>query len=114
MVATGKGASQGVLIKGGNALEKAHKVTEMISMSCIIFSHIKCILFFLYCDTKLFLVFLYVQVKAIIFDKTGTLTVGKPSVVQTKVFSKIPLLELCDLAAGAEVGFLDANANNFC
>lgn len=26
MVASGKGASQGVLIKGGNALEKAHKV----------------------------------------------------------------------------------------
>jgi magnesium-transporting ATPase (P-type) len=46
------------------------------------------------------------QIKSIIFDKTGTLTVGKPSVVQTKVFSKMPLLELCDLAAGAEVGFL--------
>jgi Cu+-exporting ATPase len=45
------------------------------------------------------------QIKAIIFDKTGTLTVGKPSVVQTKIFSKMPLLELCDLAAGAEVGF---------
>lgn len=46
------------------------------------------------------------QIKSIIFDKTGTLTVGKPSVVQTKIFSKMPLLELCDLAAGAEVGFL--------
>lgn len=29
MVATGKGASQGVLIKGGNALEKAHKVSSI-------------------------------------------------------------------------------------
>ncbi|KAJ3679042.1 hypothetical protein LUZ60_017053 [Juncus effusus] len=67
MVATGKGASQGVLIKGGDALEKAHKV------------------------------------KAVVFDKTGTLTVGKPSVVQTRVFSKMSLQEMCDLAASAEV-----------
>ena len=30
MVASGKGASQGVLIKGGNALEKAHKVKPIL------------------------------------------------------------------------------------
>ncbi|QCE04953.1 Cu2+-exporting ATPase [Vigna unguiculata] len=30
MVASGMGASQGVLIKGGNALEKAHKVTVVV------------------------------------------------------------------------------------
>ncbi|KAG0464447.1 hypothetical protein HPP92_020516 [Vanilla planifolia] len=66
MVATGKGASQGVLIKGGNALEKAHKVNTVI------------------------------------FDKTGTLTVGKPAVVHTMLFSDLPLMDVCSLAAAAE------------
>ncbi|WOL19223.1 hypothetical protein Cni_G28021 [Canna indica] len=67
MVATGKGASLGVLIKGGNALEKAQKV------------------------------------RTVIFDKTGTLTIGRPTVVQIKIFSNISLQELSDLAAAAEV-----------
>jgi magnesium-transporting ATPase (P-type) len=46
-------------------------------------------------------------VKAVVFDKTGTLTVGKPSVVQTKIFSNMTLLEMCDFAAAAEVAFVN-------
>ena len=38
MVATGKGASQGVLIKGGNALEKAHKVRPLSWLQIYIWS----------------------------------------------------------------------------
>ena len=36
MVATGKGASQGVLIKGGNALESVHKVCDFSLLENII------------------------------------------------------------------------------
>ena len=36
MVAIGKGASQGVLIKGGNALESAHKVFDFRLLENII------------------------------------------------------------------------------
>ncbi|KAL6630017.1 hypothetical protein ACP70R_029782 [Stipagrostis hirtigluma subsp. patula] len=103
MVATGKGASQGVLIKGGNALEKAHKLDSDYANPEVLQA---------FCNSNqrgvpwkhpfAFSCAVNVLVKAIIFDKTGTLTVGKPSVVQTKIFSNIPLLKLCDLAAGAE------------
>lgn len=43
------------------------------------------------------------QVNCIVFDKTGTLTVGKPVVVNTRLFKNLVLKELLELVAAAEV-----------
>lgn len=40
------------------------------------------------------------------FDKTGTLTVGKPVVVNTKLFKNMVLRDFYELVAATEVGFL--------
>lgn len=39
------------------------------------------------------------------FDKTGTLTMGKPVVVNTKLFRSMVLREFYELVAAAEVNF---------
>lgn len=40
MVATGKGASLGVLIKGGNALENAHKAGPLLFLDDLVYLHL--------------------------------------------------------------------------
>lgn len=44
------------------------------------------------------------QVNCIIFDKTGTLTIGKPMVVDTRLFKTMVPQEFYELIAAAEVG----------
>ena len=66
MVATGRGAELGVLVRGGEHLERLSRID------------------------------------AVVLDKTGTLTRGKPSVVDSRVFSSHKPDEALRLAAAAE------------
>lgn len=43
------------------------------------------------------------QVDCIVFDKTGTLTIGKPVVVNTRLFKNMVLREFYELVAAVEV-----------
>ena len=53
------------------------------------------------------------QVNCIVFDKTGTLTIGKPVVVNTKLFSKMALREFYKFVAAAEVGIPLSSINKY-
>ena len=68
MVGTGVGAQNGILIKGGEPLETAHKVKTL-------FLAIKI------CDCCY-----KIQVTTVVFDKTGTLSTGRPEVTKVILF----------------------------
>lgn len=61
MVATGKGATQGVLIKGGNSLEKAHKVPSDVFVMILYLGTLKdfvMIYWMLFCPCRLIQLYL--------------------------------------------------------
>ncbi|GFQ06142.1 probable copper-transporting ATPase hma5 [Phtheirospermum japonicum] len=73
MVATGKGASLGENSQNG------------IISDCTTYAQLSAM-----------------HVKTIVFDKTGTLTSGKPAVVNSVLFSDVPMEDFCDMTIAAE------------
>lgn len=74
MVATGVGANNGILIKGAETLENAHKVKIFILFIPNVYI------------LNLLMVFILLQVKAVVMDKTGTITYGQPTVARLGLF----------------------------
>ncbi|KAK3575333.1 hypothetical protein QTP86_025519 [Hemibagrus guttatus] len=74
MVGTGVGAQNGILIKGGEPLEMAHKARIFFIISTLI-NISKC----------LYLIHHLNIIKAVMFDKTGTITNGVPRVTRVLV-----------------------------
>lgn len=84
MVGTGVGARNGILIKGGEALEVAQKVRNWKPWVSICF-----------------------QVNTVVFDKTGTITEGRPRVVKV-----VPLLNPDQLSVAQLVAVAGAAESN--
>lgn len=100
MVGTGVGAQNGILIKGGEPLEMAHKAI-LNPDSLLKLMHI------IYCrfisNDSVYL--LALQVQAVMFDKTGTITNGVPQVTRVLVLwdrAKLPLRKVLAVVGTAE------------
>ncbi|KAI4880273.1 hypothetical protein NFI96_030715 [Prochilodus magdalenae] len=83
MVGTGVGAQNGILIKGGEPLEMAHK-------AMLVFH---------------FLMHYIIKIRAVMFDKTGTITNGVPRVTRVLVLwdrARLPLRKVLAVVGTAE------------
>jgi Cu+-exporting ATPase len=91
MVGTGVGARNGILIKGGEPLEQAHKVFLDLTFNP------KFLMMLKYNFTP--------QIRTLVFDKTGTVTEGRPRVIKVLHFmstAALPVRKLVAILGSAE------------